>query len=159
MQHTIHFPDARFVGAIDPDLHMPGVAIWDRILKKWLCHQSISNDEVLGFLHQNYKRSELVIFLEAGWVHSKANFRGGFGTDAHTIAKNVGENHAMGKFLSGQLKKAGFQVVEIAPLVKKVLKVKGKWTPIGRRHVDTESGIKRMNDDVRDAVWIVMRYR
>ena len=160
IQLPIQPPQTNLIAAIDPDLHKPGLAVWDRARKKWLCHKAIANDEVKAFLLDHFDKPDLTIYIEAGWKHKKANFRGGYGAAAHTIAKKVGENHAMGKFLSTQLQKAGFIVIEIPPLEKKQLKVEGKWTPMGRCYVRDATGIASpINDDVRDALMIVLHFR
>ncbi|MPR36584.1 hypothetical protein [Salmonirosea aquatica] len=160
MQLPIQSPRTNLIAAIDPDLHKLGLAVWDRARKIWRCHTSIANDEVKDFLSNHFDKPELTIYIEAGWKHKKANFRGGHGAAAHSIARNVGENHAMGKFISGQLQKAGFTVIEIPPLEKKHIKVEGKWTPMGRRYVRDATGIHSpINDDVRDALMIVLHFR
>ena len=144
------------ITAIDPDLHRPGVAIWDLTSRKWLCHAPVHNDEVKDFL-SGFGRDLMTVYIEAGWKHRKANFRGGKGAAGQSVARNIGENHAMGKFLSAQLTRAGFHVIEIPPLKKGFMKVEGKWTPLGRRHLARMSGITaRINDDVRDAVFIAI---
>lgn len=152
-----------FIIGIDPDLHKSGVATWNTETNSWLLHKAIPNEEIVEVLTNTCPPEQSKIYLEAGWLNKKANFRGGNYRTAQAKARNVGENAAAGKILIKLLEKAGYQVFKIAPLSKGkgLLKSKeGRWTETGRKYIIDQSGITdRMNDDVRDAVFIVLGYR
>lgn len=150
----------RYIAAVDPDIHASGVAVWDRQEKEWVSVSKIPvEDTIAAFQHMN--RDEIIFYVEAGWKKQKANFRRGFKSSvSETMAMLVGQNHAVSKITARMLKKAGFEVVEIAPLKKGFLKNEKGWTPAGRKHINEHCGYKgRINDDMRDSILIVMNFR
>lgn len=153
---------SEFTIGIDPDLHKSGIAVWNASHAKWDLHKAIPNEDIIDTLSDIAPASKSKIYLEAGWVNKKSNFRGGNYRTAQAKARNVGENHAAGKMLVKMLEKAGYQVFLVRPLSKGngILKSKqGSWTQHGRKWIQERSGIsEKMNDDVRDAVYLVCHF-
>jgi hypothetical protein len=141
---------------IDPDLTKSGLAILSG--STWLFHAAVENCDIVEIIQKHCDPATTAIILECGWLNEKANFR--FGTNkriSDKISKNVGENQATGKFILSLLKKAGYQVIEQAPLHKGPLKIQGKWSKLGKDFIIQNSGITtRMNDEVRDAIYLVI---
>lgn len=149
----------KYLIAIDPDLSKSGLAVWNMEQYRWGLTQSIPFADLADTVKE-FPKEETLIYVEAGWMNKKSNWRGYGNRVNERIAKSVGQNHATGQLLVQILKKAGFEVKEIEPLAKGVLKGRKGWTPTGRRYITEASGIEgRMNDDVRDAVYILLRYR
>ncbi|WP_138481510.1 hypothetical protein [Dyadobacter bucti] len=148
-----------FLIGIDPDLHKSGVAVWNSELKSWLIHKSIPNEDIIEVLIGICPPESSKIYLEAGWLNKKSNFRGGNYRVAQAKARNVGENHAAGKMLVKMLEKAGYKVFLVQPLSKGkgLLKTKeGRWTEPGKKYIIEKSGIVgAINDDVRDSIYLV----
>ncbi|MCF0070256.1 hypothetical protein LZD49_07220 [Dyadobacter sp. CY261] len=142
---------------IDPDLDRSGVAIWNADTKVWELAKAISNENLIDEILAVSRPSCSVILMEAGWLNKKANFRKTTGRVSQAISKKVGQNHASGQILMKMLQKEGFEVQEIKPLVKGILKKDGKWTHSGKKFIVENTGItSKMNDEVRDALFIVM---
>lgn len=141
---------------IDPDLTKSGLAILTG--DSWIFHAAVENCDIVEIIQKHCDPATTVVVLECGWLNEKANFRWISNKRvSDKISKNVGENQATGKFILSLLKKAGYQVIEQAPLQKKPLKVQGKWTKLGREFIVKASGItSRMNDEVRDAIYLVI---
>lgn len=147
------------VVAIDPDLNASGVAAWSNTTNNWHFAQKVSIESILECI-KHLPASDTIIYVEAGWMISKANFRGGNYRVSQAMARKVGENHATGKIISKILSASGYKVIEFSPLKKGIFKTSDGWTEAGRRYVEKESGLKhRMNDDVRDAIYTVLHFR
>lgn len=153
----------RFVVGVDPDLHKSGLAIWDRLEKKWLFHGAVWNENIPETIAHYCDPEDTHVYLEAGWKNKKPNFRGGSYRVAQAKARNVGENAGAGKMLIRMIEKLKFIVFPVAPLSKGkgILKtIQGNWTDYGRDFIKSSSGITaRINDDVRDAVYLVIHFR
>lgn len=149
----------RFTIGIDPDLTKSGLAIWDNESVKWRFAESIENyliPTVLGSIDP----AESIVYMEAGWLNKKSNFRGGKRGISEAIARKVGQNQGVGIMLTQTLQAKGFKVLEIAPLKKGIFKRSGVWTVPGRKYIQDATGITtRINDEVRDACFIVLRFR
>lgn len=126
---------------VDPDIDKCGYAVWDTEDKS-IEHRTMSIVE----LFEDFKlwNVKIHVVLEAGWLINKSNWHGKTGVVAQQIAKRVGENHACGKIIEQYLKyhKISYQLV----------KPKGK---IDAKVFEKITGIKRSNQDVRDAVMLV----
>jgi hypothetical protein len=129
-----------FIG-IDPDLEKCGVAVWDK-LDKSIETYSFNVAELIEELKMYI--APIHVVLEAGWLIKKSNWHGKNGNVANRIAKNVGENHASGKIIEQFLIKMGISYELVKP--------KGK---INADMFAKITGIKRSNQDVRDAVMLV----
>lgn len=158
----------RFIAGIDPDLQNSGIAIWDRTEKNWVRVSCGAIEDLIDYLVSiqlivpEFNPDNTTIYLEAGWKNDKSNFRHGFKSNIHEkITMNVGENHATSKIIGRLLRKAGWEVVEIAPLGKGKGFLKGLkgWTPAGKKYIEERSGLKNLNDEKRDAAYIVMAFR
>lgn len=156
---TIH-QQAKNIVCIDPDLHASGIAAWSNESQTWLFAKAVSIELVLSSL-EGLETEETIIYVEAGWLVKKANFRGGNYRVAQAKARNVGENNAAGKLICKILRAAGYQVIEFKPLRKGLFKSRsGAWTKLGREYVQKESGLThRMNDDVRDSIYTILHFR
>lgn len=147
------------VVAIDPDLHASGVAAWSNRNNQWIFAKKVAIENILNEF-KDLPAADTVIYVEAGWLIGKSNFRGGNYRVSQAMARKVGENHATGKIISKILGAAGYNVIEFTPLKKGIFKNANGWTEIGRRHVENSSGLShRMNDDVRDAIYTVLHFR
>ena len=117
------------VVGIDPDLSRTGIAIYDTASKKLIDCRSIKFMEVVKVVLSLPLETTLVR-VEAGWLVRKSNWhsrktmkvlekKGITGERASNIAqrqaKNVGENHAIGKIIAETLTDAGFNVELIPP--------------------------------------------
>lgn len=160
----------RFVIAIDPDLTLSGVAIWDRKEKKWIRVELVAFEDMVAWLEflvftiSGFDPDNTIIYVEAGYLNKQANFRRGHRSSvSENIAMRVGMNHATSILTSRVLKKQGWEVVEIAPLSKGggLLKKDGVWTKTGKDHIKQHSGYtgKLKSGEEFDSVFIVMHFR
>lgn len=155
----------RYLVAVDPDVRRHGVAAFDRFLGKWIAHKPMDPAELLNFVtNLDNDISNIDIVVEASWWITKSNFRGGNYRTAQKKAASVGLNQGAGMAIVSLLTGSGFSVTEIKPLSKGKGLLKnsqtGQWTPTGRKFISDESGItSRINDDVRDAIFIALTYR
>jgi hypothetical protein len=129
---------------IDPDLTSSGVAIWDSsnkamdLLTNMPFYRLLA--EISGF--------DGIVVIEAGWLNTKANFHSQQGAgQREKIAKNVGENHAVGKLLEEFCKLEGVKYMLYRPTRSKAVtnalfKAAGFWKG-------------RSNQEMRDAAMIV----
>jgi hypothetical protein len=86
---------------IDPDLDRSGVAIWEKN-NKILVLKNLSFWQLFDLLKENRDKI-LIVRIEAGWLNEKSNWHNRYGqskTAGEAIARNVGENHAVGKLIS-----------------------------------------------------------
>ena len=161
----------RLVIGIDPDISKSGLAIWDEQQKKYLSVATISFEDIIDHLNTAIDppfgdwilKSEVIIYLEAGHLNTKANFRRGQKSNvSETIAMRVGMNHATSMLLARMLKKHGWNVVEIAPLSKGkgLLKNLRGWTEFGKKFIRDKTGLTmRLNGEMLDALYIVESYK
>jgi hypothetical protein len=126
---------------IDPDIEKCGYAVWDKSDKSIEC-RTLNIAELIADL--KLYMVPVYVVLEAGWLISKSNWHGKSGVVAQRIAKNVGENHAAGKIIEQFLKYHNFSYTLVKP--------KGK---VDSKTFEKITGIKRSNQDVRDAVMLV----
>ena len=156
-------PDYKFLIGIDTDLHKSGVAAWNFDDQKWEIHRAIANENLVEELLKIFPPAQSTIYLEAGWLVHKKNFRGGNFRTAQRKASDVGQNAGTGKMLVKMLQKVGYRVFIFEPLGKGrgTLKgIDGRWTVLGKKHIIDISGItSSINDDTRDAIYIVNHFR
>lgn len=150
----------RFVCAFDPDITASGVAVWDQKEKAWHKVIKVPIEDTLGFLSE-YSKEDLIIYVEAGYLNKKANFRRGHKFSvSEEMAMRVGQNHAVGKITVRMLRKAGYEVFEVRPLKKGFMKNDSGWTPAGRKHLYEISGLThKIGDDQKDAILLACAYR
>jgi len=149
----------RFIAGIDPDVDKAGFALWDRRDKKWVNVATMHIEDIEAALRN---MEDLIVYVEAGWMNSKANYRRGHKSSvSEQIAMRVGMNHCASKIVARMLKKAGREVVEIPPLQKGFFKKDGSWTKIGKDYLRGHSGYdgKIVSGEICDALLIVMHYR
>ena len=85
---------------IDPDIKKSGVAIADKRTGKIIHLDCLPFFGVIGLLDANRDHIAMV-GIEAGWTIKKSNWHPAQGLyKRERIAKNVGENHCVGKLLA-----------------------------------------------------------
>jgi hypothetical protein len=92
-------PKDLYIG-IDPDLDRSGVAIWAGNDRE-LVLKNLTFWQLCDFLREHKERI-VVVRVEAGWLNLKSNFHNRYGQTkrmGEAIARNVGENHAVGKLI------------------------------------------------------------
>lgn len=149
----------RFVAAVDPDLDLAGFALYDRKEKKWVNVALLHIEDIVAAVSG---MTDLIVYVEAGWMNSKANYRRGHKSSvSEQIAMRVGMNHASSKIMARMLKKSGHEVVEIPPLQKGVFKKDGVWSKLGKDYLREYSGYtgKIVSGETCDSIFIVMHYR
>lgn len=114
-----HFNSDQIIIGIDPDLDKSGVAI------KWLDALSLNNLTFVE-LKELIEREQPVIkkvVVEAGWLNQKSNFHKHPKQSKEAgerIAKNVGENHAVGKLIVQLIESMGIPVQQLKPTRSKL---------------------------------------
>lgn len=155
----------RLVVGIDPDIKLTGMAVWDQLYKNYLLCETFAFEHIhseLNMLINQYRcaKSDVIIYLEAGWKNDKANFRRGQKSNvSENIAMRVGMNHATSMLLGRVLRKEGWNVIEIAPIAKGPLKNLRGWTDSGRKWIEDRTGLKKLNDEKRCALYIVEAFK
>jgi hypothetical protein len=134
--------------AIDPDIEKNGVAVYDtqdnslelRTLPFWELIEEI--ESYLVPIH---------IVIEAGWLIKKSNWHTNKYQSKNVgerIAKNVGQNHAVGQLLEQYCTSKGISYELELPKGKVNAKVfEGVW------------GVKKSNQEVRDAAMLLLKYK
>lgn len=151
----------RYYIGIDPDLTNTGIAIWDSEEKKIQKYYSNSfwglvKDILAG------ENKNITYVIEAGYLNKKSNYHINHHTRDNvfvreTIAKKVGENHAVAKILVELFNEYKLTFIERKPLHKQGMKREGSWTVNGRTLFKKITGIEsKINDDCRDAVLLVL---
>lgn len=106
---------SKIIIGIDPDLDKSGVSIYRE--NKSLELDCLTFPEVLNLFDHQLENIEKVV-IEAGWLVEKSNWhaRAGMTPQARERqAKNVGENHAVGKLLECCAKAKGLEVQLLTP--------------------------------------------
>jgi len=130
---------------IDPDCIKSGVALWNSKLKKYEFIKALKFFDLLELINE-YKDTAMVV-LEAGWMNKKNNWHLSQNQfTAQRIAKNVGENHKVGKLIAEYLERIKIEHLLVVPKQKKIsYELFLKYT-----------GIKEKNQDKRDAAMLVL---
>lgn len=132
---------------IDPDLIKSGIALWINELD----HLEVRTMDFFTLMEclQTQKRLniKIVVFLEAGWKNRVSNFHGG-GNKAisDSIARKVGENHAIGKLIEQFLIREKIEYHLITPSSR-------KWSADDFKKIT--GNITRTNSEMRDAAKLV----
>jgi hypothetical protein len=89
-----------FYIGIDPDLDRSGVAIFEKD-NKILVLKNLSFWQLFDLLKEHNEKI-IIVRIEAGWLNKKSNWHTEYGqtkTKGESIARNVGENHAVAKLI------------------------------------------------------------
>lgn len=134
---------------IDPDVDRSGVGIWSPSMKS-LKVEALKFFELFRTL-ESYQMVEINMFvrIEAGWLNKKSNFHGSaYQSKAagERIAKNVGENHAVGKKIGEMCEYLGIDYEFVIP--------QGKVTPEYFTKL-THIQVKKKDQDMIDAAMLV----
>jgi hypothetical protein len=100
---------------IDPDVDKSGVAIWDSSANKLTDLKCLDFfDTIIMINHIGKCRGQVII--EGGWLNMISNFHDKKGASIRErIAKNVGENHAIGKLFEMYCKKYSVRYLVVKP--------------------------------------------
>jgi hypothetical protein len=143
---------------IDPDIDKSGVAIYDKSKPKGsdLTLLKLSFFDLLHLLDLECTKQlptgehqKVSIVIEAGWLNYKSNYHySRTKAIGERIAKNVGENHAVGKLIEQYCKRNRYTYL---------LKRPSKSTPKRSAQLFTKyTGYKeRTNQEMRDAAMLV----
>lgn len=135
-----------YVG-IDPDLIKSGVGLWES-RSKHLSICALTFFDLMEYI-QVQKRfdPQLIVFLEAGWKNKVSNFHGGANKRiSDSIARKVGENHAVGKLIEQFLIKEKIEYHLITPTSR-------KWSAEDFKRITGNT--TRTNSEMRDAARLI----
>lgn len=108
---------------IDPDLIKSGVAYWFKGAKQIRLELLSTTSIVIEFLKLKSIGTEFTVIIEAGWLNKKSNFRSTQNKAVgERIAKNIGENHAVGKIIEQACQELGIKYKLVRPSKTKVNK-------------------------------------
>jgi len=132
---------------IDPDTKASGVALYNKEIKLLELY-NFPFFKLYDFLKQKDIRNVKVI-LEAGWLN-KGNWHtgGSSKTAATAIGNKTGANHEAGKKIEEMLQYLNIPYELRKPTTKKV----------DSKFFEKLTGIKRSNQDARDAALLVIGY-
>lgn len=114
-----NYNSEQVIVGIDPDLEKSGVAV------KWVDALSLNNltfVELKDLIERDKPIIKKVV-VEAGWLNEKANFHNRPNQSkaaGERIAKNVGENHAVGKLIVQLVESMGIPVQQLKPTRSKL---------------------------------------
>lgn len=130
-----------FIG-IDPDIVKSGYAVYDKSDKSLQIYNKTFPEILEDFAAWN---CPIHVVIEAGWHIKKSNWHKAQGNYVREkIAKNVGENHAVGKLLA--------EYCQYNNISYELVKPKGK---VNSKYFEKLTGIKRSNPETRDAAMLV----
>lgn len=131
---------------IDPDLIKNGVATWHSDTKNLELELKTFYD-LMQFLHaMPLTGLGFEVIIEAGWLNKPSNFRKTQNKSiGERIAKNVGENHAVGKLIEQACLELGITYKLVRPTKSKVNKT----------FFFKLTGIKTSNQELIDAGMLV----
>lgn len=129
---------------IDPDVDKSGVAIWNKTDKSLKLFALDFFDTIFTIdTHQPH----CTVVIEAGWLNKKSNYHQSQGARAERIAKNVGENHAIGKLFEKYCIRNKYRYELIQP----------KRSKVTADYFSKLTGITdRTNQEKRDAAMLVI---
>lgn len=140
-----------FIG-IDPDSKKSGYAVWDSEKRELIEFGVLAFFELFATINtyklgMHAKRYDVLVIIEAGWLNKKSNWHNNKqGVHvASRIGKNVGANHQTGALIVNMCKHLGVKYELVKPEKSK----------IQAKMFAQITGIKRSNQDVRDAVILV----
>ena len=143
----------RFAIGIDPDVDKSGFASWDIDRTEFTAIENYSFFDLLDILTM-LKKYIQVVRIEAGWLNKKSNFHPAQGPRMREkIAKNVGENHRVGKLIAEFCEKNEISFELVKPLGK-------FWESHEQiiRDIGVNDKWKTTNQDKRDAAFLVWDY-
>ena len=147
---------------IDPDVKKSGFCL--KVQNEPLVFGSADIRGLLGIIHElkelQKREYSVKIVVEASWLVQKSNWRtNNAGKSKEYYASqslDTGRNQGMGMAIVQLFRAYSFEVEELKPLSKpKGWKVNGNWTVIGRQLFARSILDARMNDDCRDAIYIM----
>lgn len=131
---------------IDPDLIKSGVAAWNG--KEFVTLKTMRFFELTLYLEwQKNENENVTVYIEGGWLNEKSNFHSAQGARVREIiAKNVGENHAVGKLL--------VEYCELEMITHHIIRpTQKKWDAEVFKKI---TGVEiRTNSEMRDAARLV----
>lgn len=131
-----------FIG-IDPDVDKSGVAVWDNRDKSLELYNMNVPQLIDGLQAYNVP---IHVVIEAGWLINKSNWHNAQGQfRRERIAKNVGENHAIGKVIE--------QMCKHLKISYELQKPKGKIKSETFKKITGYT--KKSNQETRDAAMLV----
>lgn len=141
--------------AIDPDIDFSGVAV---AASRGITVSRKSFPDLIDYIKSNQPTE---VLLEAGWLNKKSNFHGGKNDlIRQSIARSVGENHAVGKLIAQFCAHLGVHCTLVKPFHK--IWKNGK---ISHEEINTQlvgkgfTPLKRKtNQDERDALLILLMW-
>lgn len=145
--------------AVDPDVTKSGVTIMD-VEKRIVSVEAKTFPDLMDYFQSIEDKESVHIAVEAGWLSSKSNFHGYYGSRGERIAKNVGANHETGRKIVEMGEHIGLFISLVKPLGKRWKGANGKIT-----HCELESVLKglkitlnkkRTNQDERDSILIAI---
>lgn len=129
---------------IDPDCDKSGMAAWDTKKKELIWFKVMKFWDIYDiFIREG---QYLSVIVEAGWLSPKSNWhneRQGARL-ASRIGKNVGANHQVGKLIA--------EMCDYLKIPYQLVMPQGK---IDAKNFERITGIKKSNQDLRDAVMLV----
>ena len=110
---------------IDPDLVKSGLAVYSKKTNRLILTLASFPDLIKSISSFNPK--DTIVYVEAGWLNNKSNYRPRNNSmPAHIdslirerTAKNVGENHAVGKIIFEYLTNLGYLCELVRPTKNK----------------------------------------
>ncbi|UHG93295.1 hypothetical protein [Spirosoma oryzicola] len=149
-------PQKQYAIGIDPDVKKNGVALYCRIAKRILELSLKDFDATIAYI-SGFDLATVTVYVDAGWrnrnpqyhdvkipdrlkEHPEAAARYLLGV-SNRIANDVGRNAATGQLICEQLRKAGYEVVEVKP-------TSAKWKPADMKQF---TGIDTKNQEKIDA--------
>lgn len=138
---------------VDPDVYKSGVACYIKRTNKLEC-SALTFFQLFDYLQFDKNNINKVV-IEAGWLNSKSNFRGGKNANINArIGKNVGSNHEVGRKIVEMCEYLNIDYKIVKPLKKTWKGEGGKITH--DEFVKITGIIGRTNQEMRDAALLVI---
>ena len=132
---------------IDPDVHKSGCAVVaNGILREYAAEEFFSiTEKILAFHYYN----DVTVIIEAGWLNKKPNWhKSKNAATAQKIARDVGNNHQVGKLFEQFCKYNHIEYTLVIP----------KHSKITPKMCSAIIGETVKNQDIVDAIMLVERY-
>ena len=141
----------RLLIGIDPDVDKNGFASWDCDKQDFTAIESYGFYDLLENLLM-LKKHITIVRIEAGWLNVKSNYHPAQSQRMREkIAKNVGENHRVGKLIVEFCDRNDIPVELVKPLGK-------VWKSHEQFKRDVGNKWSVTNQDKRDAAFLVWNY-
>jgi hypothetical protein len=136
-----------FLVGIDPDVERCGFAIKDKETDIIIEVKALHFFDVINRINKLKQEGQVIVYVDAGWLHSKSNWHEAQGKRAEKIAKNVGNCHQVGKLLCEYFRRKGLKYYAIKPVTSKI---------DGKAFDRLKVWKGRTNQDMRDAVGLIL---